>query len=155
MKELYEYRDKLLGRMREATDEFCEACKAFADPFTPAEEGWSVHQIAYHVRDVNREVYGMRIRRTVSENNPLFKNFDPDGWMAVHYNREETIEKILSDFTVEMGELYDMLSNVPPEAWSRTSTHEALGPDLTLQLWAERSLAHIEEHLAALKTLEK
>jgi hypothetical protein len=41
---------------------------------------------------------------------------------------------------------------LPQEGWSRTSRHASLGGDLTLQLWVERSLAHLEEHLAALKT---
>ncbi len=42
----------------------------------------------------------------------------------------------------------------PQEVWSREGRHEALGGGLTLQLWVERSLAHIEEHLAAVKQLK-
>ncbi len=155
MKELYEYREKLLSRMREATDEFCKACETFTDPFTPVEDGWSVHQIAFHVRDVNREVYGLRIRRTANETNPLFKNFDPDAWMAAHYKKDEDFQKINAEFKAELNDLVNMLTALPHEAWSRISTHEALGPELTLQLWVERSLAHIEEHLVTLKSLKK
>ena len=155
MKELYEYREKLLARFREASNEFCDICESLKDPFTPVEEGWNAHQIAFHVRDVNKEVYGTRIRRTASENNPLFKNFDPDVWMAEHYTKDENIQNILNEFKAELGDLHKLLMALPHEAWSRTSIHEALGPNLTLQLWTERSLAHIEEHLAALKTLKK
>ncbi len=151
MKELYEYREKLLNRLREAANEFCEICETFTDLFMPVEEGWNAHQIAFHVRDVNREVYGLRIRRTANETNPLFKNFDPNTWMAAHYNKDEDIQKITSEF----NDLHNMLAALPNEAWSRTSTHEALGPELTLQLWVERSLAHLEEHLVTLKNLKK
>jgi hypothetical protein len=114
-----------------------------------------VHQIAFHVRDVNREVYGLRIRRTASEINPLFKNFDPNDWMATHYNKNEDLQNILREFKAELSDLHSMLAVLPHEAWSRTSTHEALGPSLTLQLWVERNLAHLEEHLSSLKNLKK
>ncbi|KAA0277042.1 MAG: hypothetical protein EDM79_05905 [Chloroflexi bacterium] len=151
MKELMEYREKLLARLREASAELCEACRTAKDPFSSTEGEWTPHQIAFHVRGIDREVYGMRIRRTLKEENPLFKNFDPDGWMAAHYNYDEPLGKILDEFWAGIVEVTGLLNSVPQEVWSRQSQHEALGKDLTLQLWVERSLAHIEEHLAGLK----
>jgi len=155
MKELYEYREKILERLPAAVSEFCEECRSFADPMAEVEEGWNVHQIASHVRDVNREVYGLRIRRTLNENNPLLKNFDPDTWMAEHYDSNEDIQKVLGEFEAEMSDLHRILLQTSHEDWSRMGTHESLGPDLTLQLWVERSLAHLEEHLAALRNIKK
>ena len=155
MKELMEYREKLLLRLREAAAEFCEACRTPADPHGKTPDGWSAHQIAFHVRDVDREVYGMRIRRTLSEENPLFNNFGPDEWMEAHYNHEEPLEKILSEFQESVKEVTDLLGNAQPGSWSRPSRHESLGRELTLQLWVERSLAHVEEHLGSLITPQK
>lgn len=154
MKELMEYREKLLVRLVEATDEFCAVCRSFTDLSAKADGEWSVHQIASHVRDINREVYGMRIRRTLNEENPLFKNFDPEAWMATKYDRDEAMEKILNEFSTNIHELHGLLVNLPQEGWSRLSQHEALGKELTLQLWTERCLAHIGEHLAALKNAQ-
>lgn len=151
MKELMEYRDKMVARLREASAEFCEACRSFKDPYAKAEGEWTAHQIAFHVRGIDREVYGMRILRTLNDENPLFNNFDPEGWMAANYNRDEPMGGILDEFWTRMAEITDTLRRAPREAWSRPSQHEALGKDLTLQLWVERSLAHVEEHLAALK----
>jgi hypothetical protein len=151
MKELMEYREKLIERLRSAAEELCDTCRMFDDPFMKAGEGWTAHQIAFHVRDVNREVYGMRIQRTLNEENPEFKNFDPDAWMTANYNRDEALENILNEFSMSMNKVCDLLGNAPQEVWSRLSQHEALGKELTLQLWAERALAHIEEHLAGLK----
>jgi hypothetical protein len=37
------------------------------------------------------------------------------------------------------------------EAWSRTSRHTTFGSGFTLQTWVERDLAHIQEHLKAVK----
>lgn len=155
MKELLEYREKLLARIREATGEFCDVCKSFVDPFAHADGEWTAHQIAFHVRDINREVYGMRIRRTLNEDNPEFKNFDPETWIANHYNRDEPLEKILSEFSVSMNEACDLLSAMPQSGWSRLSQHESLGKELTLQLWTERGLAHLEGHLKTLKKAQK
>lgn len=151
MKELMEYRQKLLARLSAATEEFCEACRSFADPFAKVGGEWSVHQIAFHMGGIHREVYGMRILRTFHEENPIFKNFEPEEWMAVSYQRDEPLEKILNEFSASIQSVCALLADAPQSSWSRLSRHEALGKELTLQLWAERGLAHIEDHLRSMK----
>ena len=151
MKELMEYRVKIVERLGEAAREFRAACEAIHDPFTKVEGEWTLHQIASHTRDVDKIIYGARIRQTLNEDNPEFKNFDTDSWMANHYNREESLAGILDEFSTNMEELRKILSTMPREAWSRESRHETMGGELPLQLWVERSLAHIEEHLRTLK----
>ncbi|MCX6058574.1 MAG: DinB family protein [Chloroflexi bacterium] len=151
MKELMEYRVKIVERLGEAAREFRAACEAIQDPFTKVEGEWTLHQIASHTRDVDKIIYGARIHQTLNEDNPEFKNFDADSWMANHYNREESLAEILDEFSKNMEELRKILSAMPREAWSRESRHETMGGELPLQLWVERSLAHIEEHLRTLK----
>ena len=151
MKELLEYRVKLIERLREAAQEFRRAGGAINDPQQKVEGEWTLHQIAVHTRDVGRSVYGERILRTIHETNPEFKNFEAEDWMREHYNIEEPLNKVLDEFTADVEELCNTLKNQPLEAWSRVSRHETMGGDLTMQLWVERHLAHIEEHLQALK----
>jgi hypothetical protein len=151
MKELLEYRVKLIDRLTEASQEFRKQCEMIDDPFTKVEGEWTLHQIASHTRVVDKLVYGTRILRTLREENPEFKNFDADEWMAAHYNKEEPITEILEEFSKSCDELCKMLRSLPQEAWSRKSRHETAGGGLTLQLWVERCLAHIEEHLQTLK----
>ncbi len=151
MKELMEYRVKLLARLNEAMMEFCAACESFKDPFTKADGDWTVHQIAAHTRDVDQFVYGMRIRRTLSEDNPQFQNFDGEAWMAEHYRSDEPLANILKEFAASIHDLHQILTAMPVEGWSRESRHETMGGGMTLQVWVERSLAHIEEHLGTLK----
>lgn len=153
MKELLEYREKLIKRLREAAQEFRQACESADRLKRPAGE-WTAHQLASHTRDVEKLVYGERIRRTIQEENPEFKNFDADSWMAEHYSSQEPLESILTDFTSNVGTLCDMLEKLPREAWSRVGRHEIMGGGLTMQIWVERSLAHIEEHLRTVKTVE-
>ncbi len=151
MKELLEYRVKLIARLSESAQEFRTACEALKDPYTKVEGEWTLHQIASHTRDVEKLIYGARVRQTLNEDKPQFKSFDAEHWMLTHYNKEESLTKILDELSSNVGDLCKTLRDLPPEAWSRESRHETLGGELTLQLWVERSLAHIEEHLQIVK----
>jgi len=151
MKELLEYRVKMIVRLGEAAREFCAACEVVNDPFAKIEGEWTLHQIASHTRDVEKLVYGARIHQTLNENNPEFKNFDADVWMAAHYNQHEPLADILDEFIKNVDDLCKTLRDLPQEAWSRESRHDTMGGELTLQLWVERSMAHIEEHLQSVK----
>lgn len=150
--ELHDYRKRLIDQIGLSADAFCAACRAVAEPFEPVEVGgWNTHQIAAHVRDVDAQVYGMRIRRSAAEDNPLFPNFDQDVWIAGHYHPEEPLETILGELSTSITSLVDMLRALPDPAWSRPSRHETNG-DFVLQTWVERALAHLKEHL---ETAEK
>ncbi len=150
MKELLEYRVFLVNRLEKAAQEFCEACETL-DPSTKIYKEWTLHQITVNMRDVNKLVYDMRARKTIEEENPLFENFEPDEWMAAHYDPNEPMKDILGQFKSKVNDLCGVLSALPVEAWSRESRHETIGEGLPLQLWVERGLAHIEEHLLEIK----
>jgi hypothetical protein len=151
MEELIEYRKQLMDRLVNETKEFRAACLAVKDPFAPIEAGWNVHQLASHTRDVDKVAYGMRARRTIMEDNPEFPNFDGDAYMASHYDAGEPLQNILNELVSSMDELTKMLRGLSSAAWMRESRHATLGAGFTLQTWVERSLKHIEEHLATVK----
>jgi len=146
MKELIEYRSRLVERLAEAAQEFSSACEA-GKPEMHIEGDWTLHQIAAHVRDFGRSAYGERVRRTMQEENPFFERFNADEWMTKYYNQDEPLRNILDEFKKNVEDLCRMLNEAPQDAWSRLSRHETMGGELTMQLWVERSLAHIEEHL--------
>lgn len=152
MKELMEYRTQLMERLRSAVNEFRDACLGVTDEYAPLDEnGWNVHQIAAHTRDVNELVYGLRARRTVQEDNPEFQNFDGDAYMREKYDKEESLKEMVDGFVQNVESLCDFLKSLPKEAWSRESRHVTFGKGFTLQTWIERDLAHIEEHLESIK----
>lgn len=148
MKQLMEYRSKLIDRLESVTDEFHKACLAIDNPFKAIDEGgWNTHQLAAHTCDVEKLVYGLRARQTTTENNPIFQNFDGEAWMDAHYNPDEPLASILERLSASVKETASMLRALPPQAWSRESSHEVYGGGFTLQTWVERGLAHIQEHL--------
>jgi hypothetical protein len=152
MKELKEYREKLVERLVESARAFREACLAAPDPFAPVEEnGWNVHQLAVHTRDVDRLVYGLRVRRTATEENPEFPNFDGEAYMRESYRESEPLSEVLDELVANVAALAELLRSQPAEGWSRPSRHTTLGGGLTLQSWVEKDLGHIEEHLEAVK----
>ena len=156
MKELAEYRMNLMRRLEDSAKAFRDACLQANDPDTPwDEDGWSVHQIAVHTRDVDEMVYGLRARRTAGEDNPEFPNFDGEAYMQANYNSSEPLDEVLSSFMGNVRALVEFLQALPVEAWSRVSRHTTLGRDLTLQSWVEKDLAHIEEHLKTVKKQNK
>lgn len=154
MKELMEYREKLIARLSEATKEFCETCESLGESKKIA-DGQTVHQIAFLVRDINQHLFGVRIHETLEEENPLFKDFDPDQWMQTHYREEEPLSEILDALSTNVQNICKLLNGMPQAGWSRLSHHELLGNELTLQLWVERDLAFIEEQLKTLKNAQK
>jgi len=152
MNQLLEYRSKLIDRLESATEEFRQACLTVDDVFKPIDaDGWNTHQLAAHTRDTDKIVYGLRVRRTIEEDNPEFPNFDGDEWIAAHYDANEPLASILDELSASVKTTAARLRTLPPEAWSRESSHEIYGDGFTLQTWVERGLAHIQEHLETVK----
>lgn len=152
MKELAEYRMRLLQRLEAAASEFRTECLKADDPFAPLDAGgWTVHQIAVHTRDVDILVYGLRARRTAVEENPEFPNFDGEAQMSANYSPSEPLNEVLDGLVENVRALAEWLRALPVESWSRVSRHTTLGSGLTLQNWVEKDLGHIEEHLETVK----
>ena len=153
MKELHEYRTRLIEKLVLAAGNFRNECLAVQDPFVPLEAGgWNTHQVAAHTRDVDKLVYGLRAKRTASEDNPEFQSFDGDKYTAEHYNPNESLNEMMNELVSSIESLANLLRGLPVEAWSRESRHATLGSGFTLQTWVERNLAHIEEHAVTVKS---
>ena len=156
MKELAEYRMKLMKRLEDAANEFRNECLKAEDPNTPLEaDGWTLHQLAVHTRDVDELVYGLRARRTAVEENPEFPNFDGEAYISANYNASEPLDEVVNSLAENVRALVEWLRALPIGAWSRVSRHTTLGSELTLQIWVEKDVAHIEEHLEAVRKLNR
>lgn len=152
MNHLFEYRSRLIDELEVAVEEFRRACLAVRDPFKDVDaDGWNTHQLAAHTRDVQNLVYGLRIRRTAEEDKPVFQNFDGEAWIAENYNPDESLGSIMDELSASVKRMVSLLRELPPEGWSRESSHEIYGGGFTLQTWVERGLAHIREHADTVK----
>ena len=157
MEELRAYRERLLGRHGAQVLELRAALAGFpAQRLTsPASDGgWSAHQLAAHVRDVEIQAYIPRVHRLLAEVDPLLADFEAEAFMAEHYDPAEPVSQIVDDIDRARQGLRAELPIDKAWAWSRTGRHPALGVR-SVQAWVERAVAHFDEHLCQLEALRR
>lgn len=142
-------RRSLLSKARQAVIDLQWAVRSLPSDklsWRPAEHQWSAHEVLSHVRDVQREVYGLRVRRILSEEKPSLELFDETRWQAEHYHPQESAEAMLAELRRDLEETLGIFEKLPAEAWERVGIHPELGPT-TAEYWAFRMCAHTVEHL--------
>ena len=141
----------LFSGLRNAPRQLKKDMSAIVDAFMPMKPGeWNLHQIVFHIRDVNAEVYLPRLKRIVEGWNPAFENFDGEQWMTTHYDAGENLDDMVNELTLQCEEIADWLESLPETDWERAGTHPSPGTH-TLEWWADLTLKHIEEHLAQVR----
>ena len=81
----------------------------------------------WHLADLEREVYGVRIRRLLSEDEPYLSNFD--GERIAHervYQRRDLADGLLA-FAAARTRNLQVLRDVPHGDWGRTAEQEGVG----------------------------
>lgn len=112
----------------------------------PAEGEWSVQECLAHIRNIERQVFLVRISRVVKEINPFLPNFDEFAYHRNHWRADEPASEILPDFLAARAELVGLLETAD---WARTGTHDERGP-LSLDWLATYTSNHTWEHLSQL-----
>ena len=129
------------------------AAIAAADPATLAGSGsgdeWSPMQVIRHLRDAV-QVYGMRFKWMILDDEPLLPNYDENRWAADSPDGPADIESVLAAIEAYRAETVRLLRALPPAGWQRRGNHEALGW-LELGPYVRHELAHEEQHLAQLQ----
>jgi len=144
-----EYR-VILERMRSSAGVVRRAAEAappgrFGRP--PREGEWSALETLTHLRDVVVHVYGLRIRRLLYEEAPVFADFDEEGYRRASLARGETVGDLLDTIVAEHEQLARLLQALPDADWSRQGRHPSLGV-MSIEFLARRVGEHAEEHAA-------
>jgi hypothetical protein len=108
---------------------------------------WSGLETLTHLRDVIVHVYGLRIRRLLYEDAPVFADFDEEGYRPASLARGETIEYLLDTIVGEHEQLARLLQGLPDADWSRQGRHPQFGV-MSIEFLARRVGEHAEEHAA-------
>jgi hypothetical protein len=113
--------------------------------FKPAPNKWCVRQIVCHLADTEA-VYVMRLRLVLAEDNPVLYPFNGDLWAErLDYGRRK-ISQALETFRKLRTENYELLKEMPEEAFSRPCTHAEAGP-WTLRDLILNGALHLEDHV--------
>ena len=140
----------LLDRMRATTGVVREAVESarrgrFTEP--PRAGEWSALETLTHLRDVIVHVYGLRIRRLLYEDAPVFADFDEEGYRRASLARGETADDLLDSIVGEHEQLARLLETLPDDQWARAGRHPSLGT-MSIEFLARRVGEHAEEHAA-------
>ena len=110
---------------------------------------WSAMETLTHLRDVVVHVYGLRIRRLLYEDAPVFADFDEEGYRRASLARGEAVGDLLETIVAEHEQLARLLQSVPDADWAREGRHPAFGV-MSIEVLARRVGEHAEEHAAQL-----
>ena len=140
-------RAELLERFRRGPELVAAALTGAAGSevdYRPAQDQWSLRQIVAHLSDA--EVVGSsRFRRTIAEENPVIEWYDEKAWAEKLDYAKRKYSASLETFRRIRGENYELLKDLPGEAWSRTCVHSKFGP-MTLYDLLKTYAEHAESH---------
>jgi hypothetical protein len=98
-----------------------EARIAGADGFSPVEQCW-------HLADLERDGYGVRIRRLLTEDEPALPDFDGDRVARARDYKSLSLTEGLAVFRQARAENVVALRRVSDREWERRGTQEGVGP---------------------------
>lgn len=143
---------ELLERFRRGAELVAVAITGAAGPefdFKPAPEKWSVRQIVAHLSDTEA-VNVSRLRQIVAEDNPTLIAWDQNAWAEkTNYDKRKPSQALETMRTLR-ADNYELLKELPAEAFSRAGNHPERGR-LTLLDLLRGSAEHAEKHAAQIR----
>lgn len=114
----------------------------------PARGGFSFAENVWHLADLEREGYAVRIARILSEENPALANFDGDRVARERCYQEKDVERGIALFTRARAANLEALRRLSGDEWDRAGSQEGVGR-VTLadipRLMAEHDRSHGDE----------
>ena len=91
-----------------------------AGGFSPVEQCW-------HLADLEREGFAVRMRRLLSENEPVLQDFDGDRTAVERRYKQRSMEEGIRAFREARAENLALIRSIPSAEWSRGGTQEGVG----------------------------
>jgi hypothetical protein len=114
--------------------------------------GFSLVEQAWHLADLEREGYGERIRRLLSEEDPMLPDFDGARVAAERNYRARSLAEGLAAFRSARTANVALLRSRPEIAWGRAGRQEGVGP-ITLRDVPRMMREHDDSHRAEIAAL--
>jgi hypothetical protein len=140
----------ILERIRSSADAVRRAVEAAPSDRldrAPQEGEWSALETLTHLRNVVVHVHGLRIRRLLYEDAPVFADFDEEGYRPASLARGEAAGDLLATIVAEHEQLARLLHTLSDAEWAREGRHPELGV-MSIEFLARRVGEHAEEHAA-------
>jgi len=111
---------------------------------SPREGEWSVVETLIHLRNVVVMVHGLRIRRLLYEEAPVFADYDEPAHRRATMGRRPAVDHLVRMIVAEHRQIAGLLAELPDDQWSRTGRHPDLG-EMSIEFLARRVAEHAEE----------
>jgi hypothetical protein len=122
----------------------------------PAGGGFSLLENVWHLADLEREAYGERIRRLLSEDEPTLANFDGERAARERGYQDRDLAEGLAAFAAARRRNIEKLRGARGEDWKRSGVQEGAGrislADLP-HMMAEHDRSHTQDVAALLSEL--
>jgi hypothetical protein len=149
-------RQRLIANLRSFPNELDDLVAGMSDDemrWRPIPNKWSIGEILVHLRDVEREVFQLRLRRTLHEDNPTFELYDQNQVATDRNYFEQSGRSALDELKTLRAATASDLGSVPLEMWSRVGTHPDRGP-LSVEEQVTRQIKnHDLSHLVQIKDI--
>jgi DinB superfamily len=119
--------------------------------FVPGPGKWSVRQIICHLADAEI-VAAMRFRQIIAEERPAIQGFDEKAWATNLGYSKRKASHVIEIFRLIRGENYELLKDLPEEAFERVGIHSERGP-FTLFDMVKTFTNHPEKHTVQLRAV--
>jgi hypothetical protein len=106
---------------------------------------WSAHETLWHVVDVERNVYLLRLTRVVMEDQPTLKYYDEKVAHREGYKPDLAAAELLTEFVDSRRQEIELLRAQPD--WDRWGLHETLHKRMSLEFLAHQAMRHTWEHM--------
>jgi DinB superfamily len=124
----------------------------------PAGGGFSLVENVWHLADLEREGFGVRIRRILSEEEPTLSNFDGDRVARERDYQSRDLASGLAAFRQARRRSVEILRTVASRDWKRPAVQDGFG-FLTLEdlprLMAEHDRSHTADVSALLEEIAR
>ena len=113
-----------------------------------ADGDWSPIEVCRHMRDIT-QVYGVRFKWMILDEDPFLPNYDEDRWVAEAPEGASEIDDLVAEIAACRAGTMRLLRALDDAGWRRTGRHEVLG-SVVLEPYVRHEYAHEVQHLEQL-----
>lgn len=148
--EVVRFLEETPGHIRQLADEM-----AWQDlKWKPAVDEFSVVEQVCHLRDLEREGYSARIKKLLTENQPLLPDFDGSRIARERDYNSQDFEAAFQEFALERAENVRLMKTLSPAQLNRSGVLEGVGA-ITLEKLFQLMREHDQSHRKELSDLRE
>ena len=118
----------------------------------PSSGGFSLLEHVWHLADLEREGYGVRIRRILSEEEPSLADFEGDRLARERVYRDRDLAEGLATFAIARNRNVRKLRSIHNSDWKRRGTQDGIGA-VALEDIPRMMAAHDRAHTSEIADL--